>query len=187
MRLYCVTLLVGVTAASGASASSLVTVAAPTSPSSIVYYGTPAPEAAPAMSAAASPNLPALNYPAPLAATPMAAAPIAQASPSIVALGEPAVENFQVAAIAEKKPASHKPNFTPMVIRGGISGELFARESSPAVTPASSSPSQPVPEQASAAPTRQTKAEQRRTPEPTPEADEAPPPPSKLGRMPGVQ
>lgn len=187
MRLYCVTLLVGVTAASGASASSLVTVAAPASPSSIVYYGKPAPQPAPAMSAAASPNLPALNYPAPLAPIPMAAAPIAQASPSIVALGEPAVENFQVAAIAEKKPASRKPNFAPMVIRGGISGELFARESPPAVTPASSSPSQPVPEQASAAPTRQTKAEQRRTPEPTPEADEAPPPPSKLGRMPGVQ
>lgn len=181
MRLYCVTLLIGATAATGASASSFVTVAAPASPSSIVYYGKPAP----VMSAAASvaTDLPALNYPLPLPPAAPAVAPATPASPSVVALGEPAVENFQVAAIAEKKPANRRPDFAPMVIRGGISGEMFARESSPVATPASS---QPEPAQASAAPTRQTKPEQRRTPEPTPEPVAAPAP-STLGRMPGVQ
>src|SRR5688500_3736918 len=129
MRLYCVTLLIGLSAASGASASSFVTVAPPASASagSIVYFGTPAPKPV-VTAAAASSDMPALNYPPPLPPA-LATAPVlpAQASPSIVAMGEPAVENFQVSAIAEKKPAGRRPDVAPMVIRGGISGEMFAR------------------------------------------------------------
>lgn len=187
MRLYCVALLIGLTAASGASASSIVTIAPPASgsASSFVHFGTPAPKPAVA-AAAASSDLPALNYPTPLPPA-LATAPVrpVQASPSIVAMGEPAVENMQVSAIAEKKPASRRPDVAPMVIRGGISGEMFARESAPSAEPASSASPQPDAEQTAATSSDAADSEAGVTSEP--EQSEPAAPPSSLGRKRGVQ
>jgi hypothetical protein len=189
MRLFCVALLLGATAATGASASSFVAIGAPASKGSFVYLGAPAsiPEPVAAVAPSVDPQLPPLKYPMqapPALAT--APAPM-QISPSIVAMGEPAVEDFQVAAIAEKKPAAHRPDFAPMVIRGGISGEMFARESSPSAMPAPSSPHE-EPQQASAEP---SKPQPQRMPEPPPpepaRAPPPPPPPSSLGAVRGVE
>jgi hypothetical protein len=191
MRLFCVALLLGATAATGASASSFVAIGAPASKGSFVYLGAPAsiPEPVAADAPSVDPPLPPLKYPMqapPALAT--APAPM-QVSPSIVAMGEPAVEDFQVAAIAEKKPAAHRPDFAPMVIRGGISGEMFARESSPSAMPAPSSPHE-EPQQASAEPPKSSKPEPQRMPEPPPpEPARAPPPPppSNIGPLRGVE
>jgi hypothetical protein len=187
MRVLCVALILGVTA-TGASASSFLTVGTPaaTSTGSFVYLGRPATEPATAPAAAvASPGLPALSYPTQAPPALAAAAPAAQSSPSIVVMGEPAVENFKVAAIAEKKPANRRLDLAPMVIRGGISGEMFARESPPAGVPASSSSAQPEPVQAAAAPTA-SKSKPRQPTPPQPEPAAAPQP-SNLGTVPGVQ
>ncbi len=206
MRLYCVAMFAGVIASTGASASSFVTLPAPeeaVSPS-FVYLGGAEPKAAEAPGAA-QPALAALHYPAPLSetlngaeATP--APPVPQialhypppvpaelkasttqtkVSASIIAMGEPEVEYFEVAAIEPKKPKKRAPDFAPMVIRGGISGEVFA-------TDVPSAPPRKEPEQASARPETpkpEPAPEPQKTPEP-PKPDIAPPPPPPKGMAP---
>ncbi|GLS34357.1 hypothetical protein GCM10007937_60720 [Mesorhizobium albiziae] len=61
------------------------------------------------------------------------------AAKSIVALGNsaPGIAYENVAAIGdEPEKSSRRPNTTPMVIRGGIVGEAFARDTGSAPSPA---------------------------------------------------
>ncbi|MDP3896636.1 MAG: hypothetical protein Q8Q62_08165 [Mesorhizobium sp.] len=151
---------------------------------SMVFYGTP-PEViatAPAQPAASPgddaivPDV-ALAYPAPLdpALRPAPPAPYTMLSPSIIALGEPAqpVEDMNVAAIGNSPPALRRSEPAPMVIRGGIAGDAFARETPPQAGPANEAPT-PAPEQVSARPTKDNPGPRMPDPQPTP----APPPPA---------
>lgn len=157
MRLFWVVLGAGVSAASSAAASSFITLpAAPRDGGSIIHLGAPAPSVI-----ALAPR-----EPQPVAETPVM--PVEKAagptiiSPSIFALGEPAVEDMHVAAV-EEKPARRGPNFAPMVIRGGLRGDAFERGFVPQT--------QPVAERA---PPRQ---QPQRRPEPAPDPMPAAPPP----------
>ena len=116
MRILAPGLVAGMIAAGGAQASSIVAIESldgKASPSVI------SPEALP------------LGASGSVTATPFHP----DATPSIVALGEPAVADENVAAI----PAASKPRPEPMVIRGGNIGEAFA-------TPAPVAPQTPTAE-----------------------------------------
>ncbi len=58
-----------------------------------------------------------------------AEAPATGSGPSIVALGEPGVENINVAAVGKK----NRPGQLPMVIRGGVVGDAFTAPTAAAV------------------------------------------------------
>lgn len=206
MRLYCVAIVAGVLASTGASASSFVTVPAPTkavSPSFVYLGGAepavatvsapvqdalvyPAPLSAglvsPALPAAPEPPKIALHYPAPFPdalRTPNATAPITRVSTSIITMGEPEVEYFEVAAIVPEPRPKQPPNFSPMVMRGGIVGDAIARLAVPAAE---------APQQASVR-EEKPKPVPRDAPPPAPEPAVAPPPPPPkgLGPLRGVQ
>lgn len=202
----------GVIASTGASASSFVTLPAreeAVSPS-FVYLGGTEPKVAEAPGAA-QPALAALHYPAPLAgalngAETKGAAPVPQIalhypppipaelkapstqtriSASVIAMGEPEVEYFKVAAIEPKKPRKRAPDFSPMVIRGGISGDVFA-------SGAPSAPPPREPEQASAPPQTPEPSPDApqpvpKTPEPLPEIAPPPPPPKGMSPLEDIQ
>lgn len=204
MRLYCVAIFAGAIASTGASASSFVTLPAreeAVSPS-FVYLGGAEPKIAEAPGTA-QPVLAALHYPAPLSGTLNGAeaknAPPApqialhypppvpaelkasskqtKVSASVIAMGETEVEYFKVAAIEPKKPQKRAPNFSPMVIRGGISGDVFA-------SGVPSAPPPSAPEQASARPENpKPEPEPQRSPD-APEPEIAPPPPPPKGMAP---
>lgn len=200
MRLYCVAIFAGVIASTGASASSFVTLPAQeeaVSPS-FVYLGGAEPKVAEAPGTA-QPALAALHYPSPLSETlndaeatpPLSVPQIAlhypppvpaelnasstqtRVSASIIAMGEPEVEYFKVAAVEPKKPRKRAPDFSPMVIRGGLFDNV-------AVVHGPSATHRDMPAKASAP---------AGTPGPSPDAPEAlpdiaPPPPPPKGMAP---
>jgi hypothetical protein len=151
-----------------ATASSFVTFGepAPASTPSIVMLGAPDPIQVAATEAAPKPGVPldpsqqALLemkpgswQPVPAVQT-AASVPPRAISPSIVALGEPwpeaipAVTYEKVAAIPTKTKT--RPNFAPMVIRGGIVGDAFVPSQAPVAetrqasgTPPANAPAMP--------------------------------------------
>ena len=105
----------------------------------------------------------ALHYPPPVPAELKAARTQTRVSASVVAMGEPGVEYSKVSAIAPKAPQKRAPDFSPMVIRGGISGDVFARSgpSSPPSAksqPGSSSSKKQTPEHSPDTPAQQPEA-----------------------------
>jgi hypothetical protein len=77
----------------------------------------------------------ALHFPPQLPADLKAARTPTRLSASVVAMGEPGVEYSNVSAVAPKTPQKRAPDFSPLVIRGGISGHAFA-SGEPAAPPA---------------------------------------------------
>ena len=129
---------------------------------SILYYG-PSEDAGPAPDLVFEPPVPLAAPPPELAGLP-ADAPVAL-SPSVIALGEPAVEQGLVAAIpAAEKQRPRNPHLPPMVIRGGIFGD-------PATRPAQESP---PPQEAAAPQTSEPDMQPQQAQPPEP----APPPPA---------
>ena len=129
---------------------------------SILYYG-PAAGAGGAPDMIFEPSLPLAPPPPELAGAPLDT-PVAL-SPSVIEIGEPAVEKGLVAAIPEaEKQRPRNPHLPPMVIRGGIFGD-------PATRPAQESPPPQVAEPA-------MQPQQARPPEPAP-----PPPPAPTRRV----
>lgn len=189
MRLYCIALFAGIAASTGASASSFVTLPlhGEVSPS-VMHLGT-----APDIATAARPGeavtsqtgpdetLPALRYPPPMPRG--LGMPVAQTivSASVIAMGAPAVEDFEVAAVKPEKPA--RPLFAsmPLVMRGGIRGDAF-----PGGHAASTPETVPVTQASS--PARKTVSEPAKAPEPA-EDDTAEPParPNGIAPLKGVQ
>ena len=108
---------------------------------SVLYYG-PAEGAGPAPDEIFEPSLPLAALPPELAGAPIAL------SPSVIALGEPAVEQGLVAAIpSAEKQRPRNPHLPPMVIRGGIFGDPFtqpAQESPPPQAATTPQPDQPA-------------------------------------------
>jgi hypothetical protein len=126
------------------------------------------PQAAPA-----APQI-ALHYPAPLSAALKAPNAPTQKTPisaSIVAMGEPAVEYFKVAAISPRASVGAPNTFSPMVMRGGMLGDAILRDSG---SPARSE----TPQQASVSPEKRRPVP-RDAPPPAPLPAAAPPPPPK--------
>jgi hypothetical protein len=127
--------LLGVLVSGSAGASSLLPRTELPGYPSIIFYGEPeTAEARP--SAASTPDAP-----------PEDASPI---SPSVIALGEPAVEPGEVASIGdEEKARQRNPRLPPMVIRGGIPGDPFEQpgeeESAPQEATAPQPPQEPAP------------------------------------------
>jgi len=214
MRLHCLAMIAGMAASTGASASSFVTLPAQVRPSSpsIVHLGSAAPvtaKASPARLEATTPGagaaavaeapegersdpaLPtevALRYPAPVPdeLKPSGANATLVVSRSVIAMGEPAVEMFKVAAVDGGKRQTPRFALAPLVIRGGISGDAFgtpgpaplvAVDSAP-----SESPSPPAPRRERA---RQEAVSEEPAPAPQPEA--LPPPPKGIAPLRGVQ
>ena len=152
MRYLFPIVLLGMLASGPAGASSLLQRAAePVSPS-IIYYGEPK-----AGSIETAPDV-VTEPPIPLEAPPAGVAsadrdPIV-VSPSVIALGEPAVESGHVASIGEKRNRRPPP---PMVIRGGVSGEPSARPEpagSPPLQATAPVPAPPVEPRQAAEPSR---------------------------------
>ena len=163
-RLYCAALLIAFGAADGAHAASIETFGAPKASPSIIYLGTPAPQAKPAVQAVAAADMPALHYPTePPVELAIARAPASgtRISASIIALGEPGIEDVKVAAVPKKTP--HAPE--PIVLRGGVWGDGSA-EPAPVVALPAKPDAAPADTQreASATPSQQPKAPA--TPEP---------------------
>jgi hypothetical protein len=113
----------------GAKSSSIVTLGAPAADSkaaspSFIALGSPAP----------SPTFVALSSPPPSPTQAVAAirtdGPVTP-SPSIIALGEPAVTLEKVAAIPAEKKTKRLQELPPMVIRGGLIGNAFERAVAP--------------------------------------------------------
>ncbi len=93
-------------------------------------------------------------------------------SPSVIALGAPAVEDVKVAAIpkpvaAPKPAARRKPYIVPKVVRAGVQGHAFPDYVAPA---AAQAPNTPTPQPAAAQPSEQKP--QREQPDPTPAKQE---------------
>ena len=134
---------------------------------STLYYG-PAAGAGPAPDVVFEPSLPLAAPPPELAGAPLDT-PVAL-SPSVIEIGEPAVEKGLVAAIPEaEKQRPRNPHLPPMVIRGGIFGD-------PATRPAQESPPPQVAAPQASEPGVQP--QQARPPEPAP-----PPPPAPTRRV----
>lgn len=98
---------------------------------SIIFLGTPAaaPASAPPDAATVAQQIP-FAPPAGLAAAPKpdGAGNITRISPSVIALGllQPEVDLSRFAAIDDKPRRMRNPHLPPMVIRGGLSGDVFA-------------------------------------------------------------
>lgn len=212
MRLYCVAIFAGAIASTGASASSFVTLPAreeAVSPSFVylggaetkvaeapattepvlaaLHYPAPLSETLNGAGATSAPPVPqiALHYPPPVPAELKASSTQTKVSASVIAMGEPEVEYFKVAAIEPKKPQKRAPNFSPMVIRGGISGDVFASG-----VPSAPPPSEPI--QASAPPeppqpTPDAPQPVPKAPEPLPEIAPPPPPPKGMAPLRDIQ
>lgn len=181
-RLLIPTLFVATGLTGPAIASSFVLLEqakAPVSPS-IIYFGEPEPDTA-ADEAAAIPARPSAIEPetgsfvasAPLQET----GSIISISPSVVAMGEPAVERMIVASISSK-PA-RDPHAVPLVMRGGILGDAYLRagdgEGSALPAPAEAEAEQLAPATASA---RRNQPARNDTPAPSAPPEPALPPPA---------
>ncbi|MCO5160092.1 MAG: hypothetical protein M9939_03080 [Mesorhizobium sp.] len=205
MRLYWVAMFAGVIASTGASASSFVTLPAREEAvsASFVYLGGAEPKVAEAPGAA-QPPLAALHYPAPLStaledvepngaklepqialhypppvpAELTASTTQTRVSASIIAMGEPDVEYFKVAAVEPKQPQKRAPDFSPMVIRGGIFGPAFAGSPAPAW--------QDGPHQAAAPSGSPAPLKPSDTPAEQPKAAPPPAPPKGMSPLEGV-
>lgn len=180
MKTLVTTLLMAICAAAPAAASSFVMLKrADIQPSpSIILFVEPE-DASPAAGAAAvvrapagaglatrRPAVPGLEVPMPQR--------YARLSASVIAMGEPAVEPTIVAAIQPEPKPVRNPHLPPMVIRGGLFGDVFQRGDGQNRQPAehqapatAEAPGRPAP----AAPGQQ------RQPEPS----KAPPPPPPQG------
>lgn len=127
MRYFLPIALLGIAVSGPAGASSFVMLerAVDAATPSIIFYREPRVETL----APSSPDV-VMQPPIPLGAPPPGlaggAGDMAVISPSIIALGEPAVETGQVASIGQReRPRQRGPNLPPMVIRGGIFGDPF--------------------------------------------------------------
>lgn len=153
---------------------------APLSLSLAAHAGTPA-EVVKSDVGSAENSLPALHYPPPLPGGIKAPAAQTRVSASVIAIGEPAVEYFDVAAVKPERPA--RPLFAsmPLVMRGGIRGDAF-----PGGEAASTPETVPVTQASS--PARKTVSEPAKAPEPA-EDDTAEPParPNGIAPLKGVQ
>lgn len=109
-------------------------------------------------------------------------ASIVRISPSIVAMGEPAIAMEKVAAIGDPKKR-HGPEPLPVVIRGGVLGDAFTRAAPPTSMPL---PSEPAKQEAANAPrSKPARDKPANRPEPEPVAPPpAPTPPSPPIRQP---
>jgi len=103
---------------------------------SIIHYG-----ALPAVAAAPPPQA---AQPLP-AAHPLPGEGFVALSPSVIAVAEPAVEPGKVSAIASEAKHRRNPHLPPMVIRGGIFGDPFARSGEAASEPAQQASGAPAP------------------------------------------
>ena len=122
MRIQAVVLALGVTVAGAAEASSLLVVAPPAEKLSVSLTAVGTPQTAPAEGNASI-----------------------QISPSMMAKGEPAVEDENVSSIDAEQPqkstlAAARP---PMVIRGGMVGDAFAGARPATTAQAQAEPLQP--------------------------------------------
>jgi hypothetical protein len=175
MRHFLPIILLGLLFSGPAGASSFVAPKPVQISPSIIYFGEPEPSDD--ASAQAEPEQPA--RPSSVAALP-AGRPVPGGSfivlsPSVIALGEPLVETGQVASISREEKPRRNPHLPPMVIRGGIFGDPFARAGQGASTPA--------PQQATSTPPPGT---QPQAPQPGPDLPEPepalPPPAAPTGR-----
>ncbi|TIO31178.1 hypothetical protein [Mesorhizobium sp.] len=133
-------------AAGGVQASSFVVLGASTSTPSIVTLSAPEPVKM-AESTKADPS-----------------------TPSIVAIGEPVpdVTYEKVAAIPSRPQPKHDFRQSPMIIRGGIVGDAFAKPAPPAAPAAITAAKAPA---ASAGSDKETTNGEPSTPQPTPIPD----------------
>ena len=145
MRILATTLALGTLLPGAAQAASILQLAPSSADPSIVTLG----------ASSVSPSIMTAGTADPAAAR------------SIVALGNsaPGIAYDNVAAIGdEPQKFSHRPNTTPLVIRGGIVGEAFARDTGSAPSPAAD-PSAGAPE---AAPTPVAASPEQQSGEPAP-------------------
>jgi hypothetical protein len=175
MKLLLATFLMAMAAAAPAAASSVVMLKrAETQPSpSIILCVEPGAQPA---ERAARPELlgvAPLAYPqaAPSFASAPAAERIERLSASVIAMGTPAVEPTIVASIAAEEKRMRNPHLPPMVIRGGIFGNLFVNGNG--LGQVTTEPAQQAATQAGGDAPAPAPGEQRQ-----PEAPRAPPPPA---------
>ena len=178
MRPFLPTILLGILASGAADASSFAVfepVGTRISPS-IIFLGTPsapAPDAAEQQAASAPP--PAL-----------AGAPepnVTQVSPSVIALApfQPEVDLSRFAAVDDKPQRMRNPHLPPMVIRGGLFGDAFARGAGTASQPAQQAAQNPAPlAGASSSGAASGKQEPTGSPEPETPAATQPRPTAKM-------
>lgn len=131
MRFRLAFILGGVLMSGGAHASSFVVLDAMTEKTgpSMVVLGDSSPSIAALPDAAAPVRTQAeLSYPMPGGDTGAPVGAPVRISPSIIAMGAPAEVSYeQIASITPDPPRpSPRPDWTPMVIRGGIVGDAFA-------------------------------------------------------------
>lgn len=179
MSLFLPTVLLGMLAAGAANASSFaaLTPAGTRISPSIIFMGAPAPgSAGPATLAAAIPFAPPdiLGQPPVLgeARKPDTGSSVTRISPSVIALGllQPEVDLSRFAAIEDKPRRMRNPHLPPMVIRGGLSGDAFAR-----AAPAAGGPAQPAAHAPAVASSAPKSAPAKHAPE-KPPLPKAPPP-----------
>lgn len=137
MRVLVLVLLWSTVLAGEASASSFVTLAPPADAAtpSFAVLETPSIKTIGLPKAPLSASGTALSYPYPAEPLPHVAhgAPPGEValSPSVVAMGEPAISFDKVAAISDKTRTRQSLSL-PMVIRGGVVGDAFSRAEPPA-------------------------------------------------------
>ncbi len=138
MRLLFAIVLLGMLMSGRAGASSFVALppAAKQVSPSVIYFAGPEPQLAKAEPGDASPELPPLPTPE-LASPPRLAGAVAKPdegssvtvlSASVIALGARPLEfDFSHIAALDREERPRNPHLPPMVIRGGIFGDAFAR------------------------------------------------------------
>lgn len=170
MRPFLPTILLGILASGAANASSFaeLTPAGTRISPSIIFLGTPAAPAPDAVIVAQ--QIPFAPPPA------LAGAPkpeITQVSPSVIALGllQPDVDLSRFAAIDEKPRRMRDPHLPPMVIRGGLFGDAFARGAATAAPETKQAAQNPAPATGAAPPKA---APDKHAPPKSPEPEEQP-------------
>lgn len=131
----------------------------------------------------------ALHYPAPMPPglkAPNGSAPIVKVSRSVIAMGEPEVEYFKVAAVP-KKPAAPRFALAPLVIRGGISGDAFESSGVAPSVPVAPAEKKAKTQQASARKDMSQEEAKRALEETAPKAEEPPPPPKGISPLSGMK
>jgi hypothetical protein len=131
----------------------------------------------------------ALHYPAPIPPglkAPNGSAPIVRLSRSVIAMGEPEVEYFKVAAVP-KRPAAPRFALAPLVIRGGISGDAFVSSGNAPSVPVAPSEKKAKTEQASARKDMSQEEAKRALEDAAPKAEEPPPPPKGMSPLSGMK
>ena len=166
MRPFLPTVLLGILAPGVASASSFAELAPAgtrISPS-IIFLGTPARPAPDA-------TIVAQQIPSAPAAAPKPEA--TRVSPSVIALGllQPDVDLSRFAAIDDKPRRMRDPHLPPMVIRGGLYGDAFARGTATAATQTKQAAQNPAPATGAATPKA---APDKHAPPKSPEPEQQP-------------